>query len=193
MKYLASGLCKAAQPLAIAWSQLLEFDFALKRSTHKHGDPEEEASFIAIGEKTFDLAEVICQIELGLKILGICHIQMVQKQCLDLQYILTPSAKELALEKQEITDFIFGDDMQQAHKDILAKNKVNALTSTPKKKKPSHTFSHSPHSPFLGQGWGSPHMQTWGSPHQYQGHFRPWAGGVPTYPNHTSGYSRNAN
>ena len=42
--------------------------------------------------------------------------------------------------------------MQQAHKDILAKNKVTAFTSTPKKKKPMQGFSHSPQSPFLGHG-----------------------------------------
>ena len=155
MKYLATGLCKAAQPLSIAWNMLLDFDFQLKQSAHKHGDPEEEASFVSIGEKTFDLAEMIRQMELGLKLISICHVQTVQKRRLDLQYLLAPSAKELALEKQEITEFMFGDNMQQAHKDILAKNKVTALTSTPKKKTLSHKFSHSPKSPFLGQGRGS--------------------------------------
>ena len=148
MKYLTTGLCKAAQPLSIAWSQLLKFEFHLKQSAKKHGDPEEEALFISIGERTFDLAEMIWQMELSLKVLGVWHIQTVQRRRLDLQYLLALLAKELALEKQEITDFMFGDDMQQAHKDLLAKNKVTALTSMPKKKKTSHGFSHSLQNPF---------------------------------------------
>ena len=148
MKYLAMGLCKGIQPLAIAWSQLLDFEFQLKQAAKKAGDPEDEASFVTIGDKTFDFSEICRSMELGLKILGICHVQVVQKRRLDLQYLLAPSAKELALEKQPITDFMFGDDMQQAHKDVLAKNKLTNLTVPLKKQKKTHTYSHQPVQPF---------------------------------------------
>ena len=197
MKYLATGLCKAAQPLSIAWSQLVEFEFLLKQSAKKHGDPEEEASFVSIGEKTFDLSELIRYMELGLKVLGVCHLQVVQKRRLDLQYLLAPSAKELALEKQPVTDFMFGDDMQQAHKDLIAKNKVTALTSTPKKQKKSggHGFQSPQQSSFLAHGRGSPRNPLWSSPYSthHQGPFRPWAGGPPQYPAQGSGYSAKQN
>ena len=137
---------------------------------------------MSIGERTFDMAEIICHMELGLKLMGVCHIQKVQKRHLDLQYILAPSVKELTLIKQEITDFTFGDDMQQAHKDILVKNKVTAIMSTLKKKS-SQNFIQSPPGPFLGHGQGSPCMHGWGSPHQNQAHFCPWTGGYGGYQN----------
>ena len=98
----------------------------------------------------------------------------MQKYHLDLQYLLAASAKELALEKQLITDMMFGDDLQQAHKDLLAKKKVTAITSTPKKKKTNHNYMQNPATPFLGFGLGSPHMSGWGSPQQGHGHFHPW-------------------
>ena len=190
MKYLATGLCKGAQPLSIAWSQLLEFEFALKQSTEKHGDPEEEATFVSINEKTFDLSEIIRYMELGLKLTSICHAQSMQKCHLDLQYLLAASTKKLALEKQLITYMMFGDDMQQAHKDLLAKKKVTAVTSTPKEKKTNNNnYMQNPAMPFLGFSWGSPRIPQWGSPQQGDSHFCPWtSNNTGFHGGHSSGH-----
>ena len=127
MKYIANGICKAAQPLVGVWNQLVQYEHAVKQDAVEHGELEESAPFVQVGTKVFDFTQIIQEVELGLKTLGVCNMQATKKWCLDLQYLLVPSAKELAHEKQPITDNMFGENMQDSHKDLISANKVTKV------------------------------------------------------------------
>ena len=95
---------------------------------------------------------------------------------MDLQYLLAPSAKELANEKQPITDKMFGDNMQDSHKDLISASKVTKLTTSPQPRKPTHPHLYNPFLGYTGCGTPSsgsqqwfprpPQSQWWGQPRQ---------------------------
>ena len=49
MKYLHTGLCKTAQPLAMVWSQLLHWKFLLKWQAAAASENEEEGPIHSSG------------------------------------------------------------------------------------------------------------------------------------------------
>ena len=84
MKYIATGICKAAQPLVGVWNQLVQYEHALKQDALEHGEPEESAPFVQVGDQVFDFTQIIREVELGLKTLRVCNVQVTQKCRMDL-------------------------------------------------------------------------------------------------------------
>ena len=78
-------------------------------------------------------------VELVLKLLGICNVQLVLKRHKDLSYLLTPSAQELASVHKPITDHLFGENMAEEHeeaqKDFRLTQKLTRKHAKPKSKK----------------------------------------------------------
>ena len=71
-----------------------------------------------------NLSEVIHQFKLSLKMIGFCHIQAVQKRCLDLKDVLSGPAKELAEPHQPFGDLLFRPDLNKHFNKFVAVNKV---------------------------------------------------------------------
>ena len=105
LKWLSNGLLHAAGPLSSAWCQLMQLEFAI------HGrdpsfiealeDDEVDFSppdaFVPLDkDNDLNMSEIIRKVKIALKMLGYCHVQAVQKRCLDLKDLLNGSAKELA-------------------------------------------------------------------------------------------------
>ena len=134
-----------------------------------------KAPFIQVGDSTFDLSELIHYMELGLKIMGVVNVQTLLKRGMDLQYLLAPTAKDLAHEKQPITNFIFGDDMKTAHKNLLTAKKLTKVMASPSPTKKSHTKCSMPYpQPCYQQAQYPPPLMQAGQPFLgYQGHAAP--------------------
>ena len=189
MRYLCTALAKAGQPLATAWAKILRLNHDVKNA------PMNIDLGTFLENTGIDLPSIVSQMELGLQLLGICHVQAVQKRRSDLQYLLTASAKELGNENQPITTLMFGDKIKEHHKEIMEVDRITrSTTSTPRKGAPSAArFNpytsprpflghHSP--PYRGRGRGMGRPDGHGHRWRPQFHHRPHHNDNPSNARH---------
>ena len=130
MKWISNAIIKSASPIAIAWSKLLNLQMHIQKRQNAVGVEGDAMIPIANNEPDLNISEVIRDLQLGLKVLGIASVQSIQKRRLDLRYKLTGAAKELADPSKPFDDNIFGPNLKQHFTSILNVNKItNKMTS----------------------------------------------------------------
>ena len=155
LKWLSNGLLHAAGPLSSAWCQLMQLEFAIRGRDPTFNETLEDDevdfsppdAFVPLDKDTdLNLSEIIRKLKVGLKMVGYCHVQAVQKRRLDLKDLLNGSAKELADPSQPFDDTIFGPDLNKHLNQIVAANKVaQKICGTPSNRRGRR------YHPFLGQ------------------------------------------
>ena len=144
MKWLATVAPKAAQPLARAWAQLCEVEFAMQQDQDAAATPTD--ALIPLNKEETEhcnISEIIREVKLALKCLGMVNVQINQKQRLDLQYKLSGAAKEFAEPNNKFDNFLFGADMDRRLAQIVQANKITQKVASPQKNR---------FNPFLGRG-----------------------------------------
>ena len=140
--------------------------------------PTEDATCTMPDGTPLNITALLKNVELALKLLGICNVQLVLKCRKDLSYLLAPSAKELASPHRPITDHLFGENMAEDHEEVQKAfkltQKLKRKIVKPKAKKPSRFKPISaPRVPHL-MGMPMNHQHHVSSPfHQYQPGFQP--------------------
>ena len=149
MKWICNAAPKAAWPLATVWNELLRIEFHLQQEQDPSSDVEDAKLPLTLGEPDVNISNIICLLELGIKVIGITSVQAMQKRCHDLQYKLYGAAKELAEFNQKFDNQMFGPKMKADLANILAVNKITTkLTS------PSTSHGNNRYNRFLGRGRG---------------------------------------
>ena len=140
--------------------------------------PTEDATCTMPDGSPLNITALLKNVELALKLLGICNVQLVLKRRKDLSYLLAASAKELASPHRPITDHLFGENMAEDHEEVQKAfrltQKLTRKIVKPKPKKPSRFKPIStPRVPHL-MGMPMNHQHHVSSPfQQYQPGFQP--------------------
>ena len=133
MRWLCNALSKTVQPLTKVWASLKDLEFELQQAQPADQDVT-DAMVPIMPDRSLNLSEVIRDLKLGIKCLGMAHVQSIQKRRWDLKDKLQGAAKELAKPNQPFDDELFGSDMEKRVNKIIAANKVTAkLTKSPAK------------------------------------------------------------
>ena len=166
MKWISNAAIRSAQPLSIAWSNLLKLEFVIKAC--QENEIKTDAMIPLDAGQHFNLSESIRLLKHGIKCLGMTSMQAVQKRRLDLRYKLIGAAKELAEPNQPFDDTIFGPNLQRHFTNILQGNKISGkiARSSPKKDHGNNRYH-----PFIGRGRGRNRSGTHGQFHNDQSQF----------------------
>ena len=141
LKWLCCAIVKSVQPLTVAYATLTKLEHAIKRRADGYA-PDQPAPDAMIpldaDDNEINLSQVIRDLRLSLKCIGMSSVQALQKRRLDLQYKLSGAAKELAEPGQPFDDTLFGPNLKKHFNDILALNKLTHKVSSPKKSRGNH-------------------------------------------------------
>ena len=86
MKWICNAVTKAAQPLSSAWASWSRLQYYIQKRSSDTSDQSLAPALVplALGEEPLNLSEVIDQLQLGIKIIGMASVQCIQKWRLDL-------------------------------------------------------------------------------------------------------------
>ena len=169
MKFICKAMVKGAQPLASIWATLTEMEYHIQEDT---GLDDSEDKKIACPEGfSVNVSDLLRQLELALKVLGMAHVQGCQKRRLDLRDKINNSGKELADANQKLGPELFGENLKEHYRQIQENNRLTSITATPKSKKKTHGSGQrfSPYQQhFLPRGPAQWHPMPWQPPFRPQ-------------------------
>ena len=152
MKWLSDAILKGIQPIVTLWAVLIKYQHYIQKNSSSPPNPDgslpDALCTLAPGEDNLNLSQVLCDLKLGIRIIGMASMQAVQKCHLDLQYKLYSAAKELVEPNQKFDETMFGPNMKQHFYNILNINKITTKVSKCHRHHPfldrrSHDSGHS--------------------------------------------------
>ena len=91
MKFICKAVVKGAQPLASIWATLTELEYHIQEDTGV--DESEDKKIACPGGFSINVSDLLRQLELAVKVLGMAHVQGCQKRRLDLRDKINNSGK----------------------------------------------------------------------------------------------------
>ena len=119
-KYMESLLCKGAQPLADIWDEAVVKECAVKDTKKSKEDimaTLEDGSYI-------NLSKWHEALQTSLRLLGFINFELIQHRKLGLKKFLHKDYQKLTGRNTEVTNFIFGDNLEQKINTIFKCSKM---------------------------------------------------------------------
>ena len=139
-KYIEAMLCKGAQPLAEVWNEAVVKECAIKDVKKTKEDVMatlEDGTYI-------NLSKWREAIQTSLRLLGFVNFELIQRRKLGLKKFLHRDYQKLTGLTNEVTNFLFGNNLEQKLNSIFKCSKVTKRI----------TPGFSTGFPTRGRGWG---------------------------------------
>ena len=164
-RYISNSITKGAQPLATAWSKLIEAEAILKDS--KEIDDNGDA-FLALpgAQKSLNVSQLRKALDISLQIFGMANAQLVSTRKINMKPHLHKDYQDLCDKKRSFTDKMFGENVKQQIEDISKYNRISTQLNPDKKQS---WGKQSQRQRFLYKTRGQGYSKTSRNPRYYKG------------------------